>query len=220
MKQKIKRTRKVCFCLDKMAVTKSSSYFEVKYFDLFSYAQNAPRFLRSFADAFLSDSVSDILTGSRMPSSGFNYLAGNGGNDTLISNSLANSFLIGSSNFTGTNSEVDTLIGSSSTSDHFYLSSLYKGSGYAVVKSFQPSRDFVYLTGSEDPGARGDYIVSGATRIQVNYIARKGFFNNAPSTFIDYANGDRLAVIEGYSPSTPNQSIIQNLFAQGALRIT
>lgn len=204
-----------------MPVTKSDYYFEVTFSDIFSHAQRAPRrSLGSFADAFISDSASDVLIGSRSPKGGFNYLSGNGGRDTLISNSVASSFLIGSSNFTHANTEIDTLIGSSSASDHFYLSSLYKGSGYAVIKAFQPSRDFVYLSSSEDPGARGDYIGVGAARIQVNYIARKGLFNNVASTFIDYANGDNLAVFEGYSPATPNHSIIQSLYLQGALRFT
>lgn len=203
-----------------MALQIADYYFEAGFFDSIT-GINTRQYLKTYANAILSDGASDTIIGARNPSRGFNYLAGNGGNDNLISNSLSSSFLVGSSDFSATNGEIDILIGSSSARDHFYLSGLYRGSGFAVIKNFQPARDFLYISSGssarEEPPANG-HIVGN---LQIHYNATRGIFNNVPSTFINYAsNGDRLAVIEGYSPAIANQNILANLFSQGALRLT
>jgi hypothetical protein len=162
-----------------------------------------------------SDSASDTVNGYSFPSTGANLQLGNGGNDTLISNpnTSAPAFLRGSSNTTASNTEIDTLVGSNTSRDHFLLYGLYKGSGYAIIKSFDSSKDYLYFsrgTGGQKLWTRWD----GTQSISVGLSTSSGLFNGQTSTFIRSAGGDLLAVLQGVNES------LQSLYDSGSLRLT
>ena len=151
-------------------------------------------------------------------------LNGNGGNDALYSNAYGTSVLIGSSNLSTDNKEIDVLVGSSTAQDHFVLSGRYRGSGYAVIRGLQVETDFLYLTrGSGGESVRTNTWDSStgtwksgsfATGLKISL----GSFNDGGisqmSTFISTGSGDLLAVLVN------RDETLQHLYNAGCLRFS
>jgi hypothetical protein len=166
----------------------------------------------SAVNQLTSDDNADAITGFRTPSAGANLLVGNGGSDVLRSNSTQLSWLIGSSDTTTGNREIDILIGASAGSDNFVLHNRYRGSGYAIIKSFDKTRDALFV----DRGVGGDSIKynNGAKSFSTGLVFQMRTYESQASTYLFRQNGDLVAILQGVQVNA------QTLFDYGALNFS
>ncbi|CAO5063756.1 Calcium-binding protein [Microcystis aeruginosa] len=145
----------------------------------------------------VSDNGSDTLRGWNNCN---DYLIGNGGNDNLVGYS-GSDILQGSSNFSSSNNEIDTLNGSwenttpDGYSDLFVLGNasgnLYRGTGFAIIQNFELGLDAIQLKA----GSGGDGGLGIIVEKQRHTLMGGG--TSATDTLIKNAsNGNLLAVIQ------------------------